>query len=129
MSKSLNLKRKRPIEDDYGQTPAKGSNQGKAEASKRYRAILTWMSKTATAKKHSTEVDRNSISKKIALLDEMLDMTGMFNIQADKADSEPNSIVRRRSCRLSMSLSLTGTSLARAGFGLSLEWRMSLSGL
>ncbi|KAL0730481.1 hypothetical protein Bca4012_026574 [Brassica carinata] len=87
------------------------------------------MSKTATAKKHSTEVDRNSISKKIALLDEMLDMTGMFNIQADKADSEPNSIVRRRSCRLSMSLSLTGTSLARAGFGLSLEWRMSLSGL
>ncbi|KAG2308290.1 hypothetical protein Bca52824_028038 [Brassica carinata] len=59
---SLDLKRKRLMEDDYGRTSAESYNQGKTESKERYRAILHM----------------------IALLDEMLDMAGMFDIQAEK---------------------------------------------
>ncbi|KAL0741129.1 hypothetical protein Bca4012_082642 [Brassica carinata] len=73
---SLDLKRKRLMEDDYGRTSAESYNQGKTESKERYRAILHMVKaeQTVTEKRHSA----------IALLDEMLDMAGMFDIQAEK---------------------------------------------
>ncbi|KAG2328125.1 hypothetical protein Bca52824_010853 [Brassica carinata] len=40
MSGSIDLKRKRPMEEDYGKTPEEGYAQGEAAATERYRAIL-----------------------------------------------------------------------------------------
>ncbi|KAL0683629.1 hypothetical protein Bca4012_050477 [Brassica carinata] len=37
---SINLTRKRPMEDDYGQTPEGGSKKGKDESREWYMAIL-----------------------------------------------------------------------------------------
>ncbi|KAJ0230274.1 hypothetical protein HA466_0309350 [Hirschfeldia incana] len=64
----------------------------------------------------SAEVDRNSISEQIDLLDEMIQMADLFDIQVENQDWEPKSVVRKRICRLSRSLLLTGTSLVRASF-------------
>ncbi|KAL0729647.1 hypothetical protein Bca4012_025740 [Brassica carinata] len=36
------------------------------------------------AKMHSAQVNRNSIANQMDLLDEMLDMAGMFDIQVEK---------------------------------------------
>ncbi|KAL0729156.1 hypothetical protein Bca4012_025249 [Brassica carinata] len=74
------------MEDDYGETPAESYNQGKAESTERYPAILHMVKakQTATAKMHSAELECNSISEQIALLYEMLDMACMFDIQAEK---------------------------------------------
>ncbi|KAL0699477.1 hypothetical protein Bca4012_055599 [Brassica carinata] len=86
MSGSIDLKRKRPMEEDYGKTPEEGYAQGEAAATERYRAILRLVrdEQTATAKKNSAEVERNSLSDQIALLEEMLHKGDRFDIRAEK---------------------------------------------
>ncbi|KAL0713526.1 hypothetical protein Bca4012_020504 [Brassica carinata] len=87
MSGSVDLKRKRPMDEGNDLITMEDIfNQGKAIPTNRYRAILQLVKdeQTATAKKHSAEVDCNSIRDQIALLDEMLHMADLFDLQAEK---------------------------------------------
>ncbi|KAL0696125.1 hypothetical protein Bca4012_063305 [Brassica carinata] len=87
MSGSLDLKRKRPMEEGNNLTTVEDIfNQGKAVSTDHYRAILCLVrdEQIATAKKHSSEVDCNSLGDQIALLDEMLDIEYLFDLNAEK---------------------------------------------
>ncbi|KAL0729734.1 hypothetical protein Bca4012_025827 [Brassica carinata] len=85
MSGSIDLKRKRPMEEDYGKTPEEGYAQGEAAATDRYRAILRLVrdEQTATAKKNSAGSSA-TLSDQIALLEEMLHKGDQFDIRAEK---------------------------------------------
>ncbi|KAL0802413.1 hypothetical protein Bca101_057589 [Brassica carinata] len=87
MSGSLNLKRKRPMEEGNDVTTVEDIfNQGNALSTNHYRAILCLVrdEQIATEKKHFAEVDCNSLRDQIAFLNEMLDMGYLFDLKAEK---------------------------------------------
>ncbi|KAH0898911.1 LOW QUALITY PROTEIN: hypothetical protein HID58_048479, partial [Brassica napus] len=78
MSGSIDLKTKRPIEDDYGRTPEE-------ETKENYKAILHMVNDQMQEKekRHSAQTEVYYISDQVKLLEEM-EKKALFNVKAEK---------------------------------------------
>lgn len=72
MASSIDLKRKRPMEEDYGSSPEEGFKMGEMATREHYKAILLMVKHQMEAKdsRHTAQLQVASISAQIKLLED-----------------------------------------------------------